>query len=1159
MSLSAIGSLIKIKLIIYCFKRLLLFNKYKHIQLEKNEKKKKKKLEQGGAAAGDSLGDFATMDEPVKNNLQTKTVYFIRHSESIWNSVFNKKITIKNFLNIFLMFFYEIFFIFSKKSSLIDSPLSKTGIQESVELSKFLKDSIDDKENTDLCGGNELMQLEYIDKATKEMEAFYTKLCDGDFDAVTTEEKDYVSICDDFYYRTTEEDKDYVKICDGDNDLSEIEEHFKDICDGYFDGLLYKDAKFVKRKIAGDDDYVSSGDEDDEDSSDDEDDPFRDSKSSLSSSSGKLSSAFGSQGNIAPWAYAKGPRMPGMVVPPGSMPNLVRMPGSMPNLVRMPGSVPNLVPLPGSMPNLVPLPGSMPNLVPPWAVPAPNLVPLPGAFPNLVPIPGSMPNLIPMPGSMPNLAPIPGSMPNLTPQIPGSMPNLAKTSTSNEKSKSKKSDSSSKSTKLNSTLDNLTQIPGATPSQSKSNSTTPNLKQIPGSTPNLNKMTSSFPNQTQIQGSMPNLTPVAVPGSMPNLAPIPGAMPGVPLMPGSLPNLAIMPGQGMTLPQAMTPFLNQPQMAGSFVNLAQNIRPYMPIAPMAPMVGSTMNLAPMPRGPFMPMAPMAQAGKKDKKKKDKKKKKKKKGDKKKKEGKKEKKQKSIAGELKSVDFKEEDVFGDEEDDIDEKDFFDGDEDDDDYESDSDEESKEPEIPVMTDEQSVEQGWKKPTTLSAKPVPAKVETTSTTAPATAAPTGAAKAGAAKVGAAKVGAAKVGAAKAGPSKATTPKATPARALPPKATQAKATPPKVEPKVEEPKTEVQKTVETKTSESIVTEPKVEEPGDNEIPQADDAASKGPALGRPRRRASIGSTNEITTSAVETPSTSSTVDTKAGSNDGGILDIPKKRPVSLRRMAMENSLRRNISTTSLGPGEDDFGSLLSLSSVGSELQDTSSIDGDEKGSSSNLDAFESGDSIATEDLEEQYRSENMLNMSVKEHIDVLNNTKYKSVVLCSDLRRAITSCFIALQDRFKTSSENVYVLKSLQELSRNADSITLFNFYHKYVTPTTKNYVSDDVDALIKQKVKMAEKKHRSRFQDTLSYIFGDSNNIFIIFGHSLWFLSFFKTFLKGPHKARNHKMRNSSVVVFNLSKYEDEEGEEQYEIEEGSVKVVFKGFEKNVYSKD
>ncbi|KJP88491.1 hypothetical protein AK88_01770 [Plasmodium fragile] len=736
MSLSMLSALIKIKLIIYCFKRLLLFNKYKHIQLEKNKKRKKHKLQQG--AQGDALAEIGSTDAIVKKNLQTKTIYFIRHSESVWNSMFNRKITTKNFLKLFLMFFYEVFFLFSKKTRLIDSPLSKTGIQESVELSKFLKSSIDDNENTNFCIHEGIKQLEYIDKATKEMDAFYSKLCDGTYDAVTAEEKSYVSICDDFYYRTTEEQKDYAMICDGIEELSELERHFNDICEGYFDGLLYKGAKFVPRRIAGDDGYESSGDDDDDDDSDDEDDvdvkQFQDDEP---------------QNDVQQQTKEK-------------------------------------------------------------------------------------------------------HITDKTDTGSQSQEKCKKTKGKKHKSVPSKADTSKTDTSKTDTSKTDTSKNAQVADASKA--------------PTLNEDTKS----------------------------------------------------------------------------------------------------------------------------------------------------------KKSSFK----FG---------------------------------------------------------------------------------------------------------------------------------------------RRKNAKKKVSHSTDSEPKGVKSGHKEIAQAEKSASRGSRFGRSRKKGSRGSDTPMSSLEEKATSTSSTADTTEGSKDDNTQHIPKQKPDNLRSVSIETNLHPGTSTP-IKEDEDMLESSLCVSSIGSEFKETDGANNhdeeqekQEEEVSDNMDTFGSVDNIAIEDLEEQYKSENILSMTVKEHVDILNNKKYNSVVLCSDLRRAIISCFIAMQDRFATSKENVYMLKSLQELSRNVDSITLFNFYHKYVTPTKKNYVSEDVNTMIKQQVKMTETTHGRRFQDTLSYIFSDTNNIFIIFGHSLWFLSFFRSFLKPPHTARNHKMRNSAVVVFNLSKYEDEKGKEQYEIDPDSVTVIFKGFEKKACNKD
>ncbi|SBT46805.1 hypothetical protein, conserved [Plasmodium ovale wallikeri] len=211
-------------------------------------------------------------------------------------------------------------------------------------------------------------------------------------------------------------------------------------------------------------------------------------------------------------------------------------------------------------------------------------------------------------------------------------------------------------------------------------------------------------------------------------------------------------------------------------------------------------------------------------------------------------------------------------------------------------------------------------------------------------------------------------------------------------------------------------------------------------------------------------------------------------------------------------------------------------------------------------GASTSTENAKndvETYNHEDIVNMSLKEHIDVLNNVKYKSTILCSDLRRAISSCFISFHNRLNKYNEPIHVLNSLQEISRNPDSLTLYNFYDKFVTTDIEKYLHKDIGQLIDNNVKLKKNFSKNRFLDTLSYIFEDDNNIFIIFGHSLWFLNFFKNFLEPPHKARNHKMKNSSVVVFNIMKY-NQDNEDRYEIDKDSVKVLYKGFEQKKYCK-
>ncbi|GAW83121.1 hypothetical protein, conserved [Plasmodium gonderi] len=193
-----------------------------------------------------------------------------------------------------------------------------------------------------------------------------------------------------------------------------------------------------------------------------------------------------------------------------------------------------------------------------------------------------------------------------------------------------------------------------------------------------------------------------------------------------------------------------------------------------------------------------------------------------------------------------------------------------------------------------------------------------------------------------------------------------------------------------------------------------------------------------------------------------------------------------------------------------------------------------------------------ERYNHKEIINLSLKDHIDILNNSvKYRSAILCSDLRRAISSCVIALYNRIKKHNEQIQVLNSLQEISRNPDCVSLFDYHdNTYISTDIENFVHKDVDRICKKNINVKRNFTSNKFYDTLSYIFNNDMNIFIIFGHSLWFRLFFNYFLKQSHKAKTHKIQNSGVVVFNMLKY-DQDDQVHYEIEKDSIRVLYKGF--------
>lgn len=152
-------------------------------------------------------------------------------------------------------------------------------------------------------------------------------------------------------------------------------------------------------------------------------------------------------------------------------------------------------------------------------------------------------------------------------------------------------------------------------------------------------------------------------------------------------------------------------------------------------------------------------------------------------------------------------------------------------------------------------------------------------------------------------------------------------------------------------------------------------------------------------------------------------------------------------------------------------------------------------------------------------------------------SVVASSNLRRAIATVCIGLWTRLKQTSEKVYILSSCQEGSRNVDCVCLAG---PGEVPPLKQ---------VKKKLDTEAFTHMAYFNADFNFgnkpIFGsglDRLNEFAAFcmmpqlagktiivgGHSLWFRTFFRTFLpRGfDHVAKDCKMANAGVVGFTLT---------------------------------
>lgn len=174
-------------------------------------------------------------------------------------------------------------------------------------------------------------------------------------------------------------------------------------------------------------------------------------------------------------------------------------------------------------------------------------------------------------------------------------------------------------------------------------------------------------------------------------------------------------------------------------------------------------------------------------------------------------------------------------------------------------------------------------------------------------------------------------------------------------------------------------------------------------------------------------------------------------------------------------------------------------------------------------------------------------------------SVVVCSNLRRALATCCVGLQARLQKTGERVLVLSALQEISRNIDANSLAHanslpdlhacinaawkgFNPLTVFETTLNAGNKPVFGSGLARMQAFNEWASNREEDT----------IVVCAGHSLWFRCFFQTYLplSSTHEAKKKKLVNCGITSFDLSRAMYN-GNPMYRIEPESIKVLYGGF--------
>lgn len=188
----------------------------------------------------------------------------------------------------------------------------------------------------------------------------------------------------------------------------------------------------------------------------------------------------------------------------------------------------------------------------------------------------------------------------------------------------------------------------------------------------------------------------------------------------------------------------------------------------------------------------------------------------------------------------------------------------------------------------------------------------------------------------------------------------------------------------------------------------------------------------------------------------------------------------------------------------------------------------------------------------------------EATDDNNRKCQLISSNLRRAISTCSIALKDRLDNDTKNndkILILQELQEASINPDAQSIAPAKSPLVTAFTdsdrvKEIYATQSDTSLNNGNKSITSNGLLRMQSFCKLLF-DGEHIpahdVLCTGHSYWFRAFFQTYLPKDfeHVCKKKKLINGGVVGFTLWHKKMDDGEDRYMIDPNSLVVLYGGF--------
>lgn len=196
-------------------------------------------------------------------------------------------------------------------------------------------------------------------------------------------------------------------------------------------------------------------------------------------------------------------------------------------------------------------------------------------------------------------------------------------------------------------------------------------------------------------------------------------------------------------------------------------------------------------------------------------------------------------------------------------------------------------------------------------------------------------------------------------------------------------------------------------------------------------------------------------------------------------------------------------------------------------------------------------------------IELDVPDIVSIVRGDVGESVVVSSILRRAISTGVLCLSTRLlKTkSSDKVQLMTSLQEISRNVDTLSLTSARAYPQVPRNESsmrQMSELMRCFYRTRLsimhnkgnKTLKMKARERQREFTTWLFKQTaQDAIVVSGHSIWFREFFRSYLPKAcqHRAKTSKIANCGVVAFDFYRNAD-----VLRIHPDSIKVVYLGFE-------